>query len=115
MLIPFFQQFDGINAIIFYSSQLFDILGSGQQSALLSSVIVGAGEDIYCENVSAPAVLSDATIGIEPVARAEAVSCCAIRAPLFKCHASGQCMHEVLSAHLLVHLPACWHAAIGVP
>lgn len=42
VLIPFFQQFDGINAIIFYSSQLFDILGSGQQSALLSSVIVGA-------------------------------------------------------------------------
>ncbi len=44
ILIPFFQQFDGINAIIFYSSQLFDILGSGQKSALLSSVIVGAGE-----------------------------------------------------------------------
>ena len=54
ILIPFFQQFDGINAIIFYSSQLFDILGSGQQSALLSSVIVGAGNATFLLRIHVP-------------------------------------------------------------
>ena len=39
---PFFQQFTGINAVIFYAPQLFNSLGSGSDSALLSTVIIGA-------------------------------------------------------------------------
>ncbi len=39
---PFFQQFTGINAIIFYSPVFFSSLGSGDKTALESSVIVGA-------------------------------------------------------------------------
>jgi sugar porter (SP) family MFS transporter len=42
VLMPFFQQFTGINAIIFYAPQLFNSLGSGADSALLSTVIIGA-------------------------------------------------------------------------
>lgn len=41
-LMPLFQQFTGINAIIFYAPQLFSSLGSGQDSALLSTIIIGA-------------------------------------------------------------------------
>lgn len=39
---PFFQQFTGINAIIFYSPVFFSSLGSGDKTALESSCIVGA-------------------------------------------------------------------------
>jgi sugar porter (SP) family MFS transporter len=42
ILMPFFQQFTGINAIIFYAPQLFSSLGSSQESALLSTLIIGA-------------------------------------------------------------------------
>ena len=39
---PFFQQFTGINAIIFYAPQLFKSLGSSSDDSLLSTVIIGA-------------------------------------------------------------------------
>ena len=39
---PLFQQFTGINAIIFYSPVFFSSLGSGDKVALESSCIVGA-------------------------------------------------------------------------
>jgi len=42
ILMPFFQQFTGINAIIFYSPVLFSSLGAGDKTALESSAIVGA-------------------------------------------------------------------------
>jgi sugar porter (SP) family MFS transporter len=42
ILMPFFQQFTGINAIIFYSPIFFSSLGSGDKAALESTVIVGA-------------------------------------------------------------------------
>ena len=42
VLIPFFQQFTGINTIMFYATQLFAVLGQGQKAALLSTAIVGA-------------------------------------------------------------------------
>eukprot|EP00877_Chromochloris_zofingiensis_P007197 jgi/Chrzof1/2730/Cz11g27040.t1 len=42
VLIPIFQQFTGINAVIFYTPQLFQSLGGGGAAALLSTVIVGA-------------------------------------------------------------------------
>jgi sugar porter (SP) family MFS transporter len=42
ILMPFFQQFTGINAIIFYSPIFFSTLGSGDKASLLASVIVGA-------------------------------------------------------------------------
>lgn len=42
VLIPFFQQFTGINAIMFYAPQIFNSLGSGRTSSLLSAVIIGA-------------------------------------------------------------------------
>ena len=42
VLIPFFQQFTGINTIMFYATQLFDVLGEGAKSSLLNTAIVGA-------------------------------------------------------------------------
>ena len=42
VLVPFFQQFTGINAIMFYVPILFRSLGSGAESALLNTVIIGA-------------------------------------------------------------------------
>ena len=42
ILIPFFQQFTGINTIMFYATQLFDVLGDGSNSALLDTAIIGA-------------------------------------------------------------------------
>lgn len=42
ILIPFFQQLTGINAIIFYAPQLFSSLGSGASMALINTVIIGA-------------------------------------------------------------------------
>jgi len=42
LLIPLFQQLTGINSIMFYVPILFKSLGSGSESALLNTVIVGA-------------------------------------------------------------------------
>jgi sugar porter (SP) family MFS transporter len=42
VLIPFFQQFTGINTIMFYASQLFVVLGAGTNAALLNTAIIGA-------------------------------------------------------------------------
>lgn len=42
ILIPIFQQWVGINAIIFYAPQLFETTGSGGNAALLNTVIIGA-------------------------------------------------------------------------
>lgn len=42
ILMPLFQQFTGINAIIFYSPVFFSSLGGGEKAALESSTIVGA-------------------------------------------------------------------------
>ncbi|DBA92501.1 hypothetical protein WJX77_004796 [Trebouxia sp. C0004] len=42
VLIPFFQQFTGINTIMFYATELFDVLGDGANAALLNTAIVGA-------------------------------------------------------------------------
>ena len=42
VLIPFFQQFTGINTIMFYATQLFVVLGQGAKSSLLNTAIVGA-------------------------------------------------------------------------
>ena len=42
MAIPFFQQFTGINAIMFYVPVLFNTIGFGQDVSLYSAVIVGA-------------------------------------------------------------------------
>ncbi|KAF6263304.1 general substrate transporter [Scenedesmus sp. NREL 46B-D3] len=41
ILIPTFQQWIGINAIIFYAPQLFATTGSGGDAALLNTVIIG--------------------------------------------------------------------------
>jgi len=41
ILIPLFQQFTGINAIMFYVPVLFKSLGSGAETALLNTVIIG--------------------------------------------------------------------------
>lgn len=42
LCIPFFQQFTGINAIMFYVPVLFSTIGFGQDASLYSAVIVGA-------------------------------------------------------------------------
>jgi sugar porter (SP) family MFS transporter len=42
ILIPTFQQWVGINAIIFYAPQLFQTTGAGSDAALLNTVIIGA-------------------------------------------------------------------------
>jgi hypothetical protein len=39
--LPIFNQLDGINSIMFYAPQLFQSMGSGQQQALLTHVIIG--------------------------------------------------------------------------
>ncbi|KAF3451573.1 hypothetical protein FNV43_RR07668 [Rhamnella rubrinervis] len=41
ILIPFFQQFTGINVIMFYAPVLFDTIGFGSDAALMSAVITG--------------------------------------------------------------------------
>jgi len=48
--ISFFQQFTGINSIMFYVPVLFSSLGSGHEAALLNAVIIG------CFNVAATLV-----------------------------------------------------------
>jgi sugar porter (SP) family MFS transporter len=42
IVLEFFQQFTGINAIIFYAPVLFNSIGSGKTASLLSTVIIGA-------------------------------------------------------------------------
>lgn len=42
VLIPLFQQFTGINAIMFYAPQLFAAFGNSQSWALRSTLIIGA-------------------------------------------------------------------------
>ncbi|KAI3831451.1 hypothetical protein MKX03_011243 [Papaver bracteatum] len=41
ILIPFFQQFTGINVVMFYAPVLFTTLGFGSSASLLSSVVTG--------------------------------------------------------------------------
>lgn len=41
LCIPFFQQFTGINVIMFYAPVLFKTLGSGATASLVSAVITG--------------------------------------------------------------------------
>ncbi|GMY13247.1 sugar carrier protein C-like [Fagus crenata] len=41
ILIPFFQQFTGINVIMFYAPQLFKTIGFGDDASLLSALITG--------------------------------------------------------------------------
>lgn len=41
ILIPALQMLTGINAIIFFSAQIFESIGKGQSDALLSTVVVG--------------------------------------------------------------------------
>ncbi|KAL6770166.1 HUP3 [Auxenochlorella protothecoides x Auxenochlorella symbiontica] len=41
-LIPFFQQFTGINAIMFYVPVIFNSLGSGRRASLLNTIIINA-------------------------------------------------------------------------
>jgi hypothetical protein len=40
--LPIFNQFDGINSIMFYAPQLFDAMGQGASNALRTHVIIGA-------------------------------------------------------------------------
>lgn len=42
MLLSFFQQFIGINVVLYYAPEIFKTMGSGTDSALLQTVIVGA-------------------------------------------------------------------------
>jgi hypothetical protein len=42
VLMPFFQIATGINSVLFYAPQIFQILGFGSNASLYSSVIVGA-------------------------------------------------------------------------
>ena len=44
LMFMMFQQFTGINAIIFYAPVLFNSIGSGHTASLLNTVIIGAGE-----------------------------------------------------------------------
>jgi len=42
ILLPLFQQFTGINAIMFYAPQMFQAAGQSSSDSLMSTVIVGA-------------------------------------------------------------------------
>ena len=41
VMIPFFQQFTGMNVIMFYAPVLFKTIGFGDQASLMSAVITG--------------------------------------------------------------------------
>ncbi len=42
LLLSFFQQFVGINVVLYYAPEIFKTMGSGTDSALLQTIIVGA-------------------------------------------------------------------------
>lgn len=42
MLLSFFQQFIGINVVLYYAPEIFKTMGSGTNNALLQTIIVGA-------------------------------------------------------------------------
>lgn len=42
MLLSFFQQFIGINVVLYYAPEIFKTMGSGTDNALLQTIIVGA-------------------------------------------------------------------------
>lgn len=42
IMIPFLQQFSGVNTIMFFAPQLFTILGNSEDASLLNVVIIGA-------------------------------------------------------------------------
>ena len=51
ILIPFFQQFSGINVIIFYAPVLFQTIGFMDVASLISAVITG-GVNVFATSVS---------------------------------------------------------------
>jgi sugar porter (SP) family MFS transporter len=51
ILIPFFQQFTGINVIMFYAPVLFNTIGFGADASLMSAVITG-GVNVVATGVS---------------------------------------------------------------
>ncbi|KAL6195584.1 hypothetical protein ACLB2K_031202 [Fragaria x ananassa] len=51
ILIPFFQQFTGINVIMFYAPGLFNTIGFGSDASLISAVITGS-VDVIATGVS---------------------------------------------------------------
>lgn len=51
ILIPFFQQFTGINVIMFYAPVLFNTIGFGADASLMSAVITG-GVNVIATGVS---------------------------------------------------------------
>ena len=61
-----FQQWTGINAILFYAPQLFSSLGSSSEAALLNAVIIGAVKIVS----PLVAVLTVDRLGRRSVARA---------------------------------------------
>ena len=73
VLIPFFQQFTGINTIMFYATELFDVLGDGANAALLNTAIVGA------VNVGSTIL---AIILVDRYCLLDAVMSCALSCPL---------------------------------
>ena len=103
---PFFQQFTGINAIIFYSPVFFSSLGSGDKTALESSCIVGA------VNVLSTLV---AVFGVDRVGRRALLLEAGVQmfvaeilvAILLGESASSVSTHEPHASYLLLRLSAC--------
>jgi sugar porter (SP) family MFS transporter len=47
ILIAFFNQFSGINAVLYYAPRVFEMTGLGQQTALLTSVGIGVANLVF--------------------------------------------------------------------
>ena len=110
VLIPFFQQFTGINTIMFYATQLFAVLGQSGNAALLSTAIVGAvnvGSTIIAI-ILVDRLVCTSTLGVAMSPTADLWHACSPAAPACMLHVHApavlRCADQLSTAQLLLAL-----------